>query len=186
MTHLVYKITGFNKEKVIGMAGVLDSARMRYFIAKEVGCLPREVSAMVLGGHGDLMVPVMSQVRIKNNPISNFSKEKERAIIKRTQEGGAEIVSLLKSGSAYYAPASSVAEMVSSIILDKKNILPCCAYLDGQYGIFGVYSGVPVKLGKNGIDKIVRISLSDDESEALRSSAQKIQNGIKELELLKY
>lgn len=183
MTQYVHKLTGFPKERVIGMAGVLDSARMRYFISLEAGCRPDEVTAMVLGGHGDLMVPVMSQIRVKGKPFS-MSPEKTKAIIERTQQGGAEIVALLKIGSAFYAPASSVAAMVISILEDKKEVLPACAYCTGEYGIRDTYCGVPVRLGRKGAIEIVQMELSESEKQGLHQSADKVRKGVEELERL--
>jgi malate dehydrogenase len=183
MTHLLQKLTGFQEKKLFGMAGILDSARMRLFIAQKRMCIPREVSAMVLGGHGDLMVPIMSQAKIRNEPISlNASDEKE--IIQRTQNGGAEIVSHLKTGSAYYAPASSVAKMVQAVLLNTHEILPVCARCHGEYGIDDTYCGVPVKLGRNGIEEISEIPISESERSALQISAQKVKKGLRELEAL--
>ena len=184
MTHAVFKLTGFPKDRVFGMAGVLDSARMRYFIAQKTGRKPHEVSAMVLGGHGDLMVPVMSQVRIAGKPLSGLSEAEIQEIIQQTRQGGAEIVSLLKTGSAFYAPASSVAEMVASILEDRGETLPVCAYCTGEYGIRNTYCGVPAKLGRKGLLSIVEIPLTDGERRALLSSAEKVRKGVEELETL--
>lgn len=186
MTQLTLKLTGFPRQKVMGMAGVLDSARMRYFVSEKAGCEPRDVSAMVLGGHGDLMVPVMSRLRIEQKPAFSLGAEDARAIIRRTRDGGAEIVSLLKTGSAFYAPASSVAEMVSAVISDRRDLIfPACAYCTGEYGIRDVYCGVPVRLGREGIVEIVELALSDEEKAALRRSADAVRKGVEELEALK-
>jgi malate dehydrogenase len=184
MTQLAYKLLGFPKERVFGMAGVLDSARMRYFISQKVSCQPHEVSAMVLGGHGDLMVPVMSQIKVKGKTLESLSNQETQEIIKRTQAGGAEIVSLLKMGSAFYAPGSSVAEMVISILQDKDAILPVCAYCTGQYGIQETFCGVPVKLCRKGLKEIVEIPLTEEESQSLKRSAQKVKQGVEEVEQL--
>lgn len=184
MTQYAYKLTGFPKERVFGMAGVLDSARMRYFLSLKTGVRPHEVSAMVLGGHGDLMVPVMSQVCIAGKPLTGLKPEEIAEIIQRTQQGGAEIVQLLKTGSAFYAPASSVAEMVDAILNERDTVLPVCAYCTGEYGIRNMYCGVPAKLGRKGIRSIVEIPLTDNERQALHTSAEKVRKGVEELESL--
>lgn len=181
MTDLARKLLNFPKERVIGMAGVLDSARMRYFISLELNAEPHRVQSMVLGGHGDLMVPVMSQVSCDNKPVTSIPKEKEAAIIERTQNGGAEIVKLLKTGSAFYAPASSVAQMVASIFQEDGKVLPVCAYCEGEYGIQGVYTGVPAKLGKKGIREIQVIPLNAKEKQMLDDSVSKVKAGVEEL-----
>ena len=185
MTHLAARVTGFPKNRVFGMAGVLDTARMQFFIADRLGVVPREVKAIVLGGHGDLMVPVSSHTQVKGKPLSNDIPAEELAgIEKRTRDGGAEIVALLKTGSAFYAPASSVCEMVASILKDQKKTLPVCAYLTGSYGLKDIYFGVPATLGKGGVEKVVEIKLTDDEAKALQLSAQKVKQGIDEVERL--
>jgi malate dehydrogenase len=167
------------------MAGVLDSARMRFFLSEKTGTAPRDVSAMVLGGHGDLMVPVMSQVKVKGKPLTGLSPEERDAIVRRTRQGGAEIVALLKTGSAFYAPASSVVEMVKAILGDTGAVLPVCAYCTGEYGIRNTCCGVPARLGRNGIREIVEIPLTAEEKAALLESARKVQKGVEELEALK-
>jgi len=186
MTQYVHKITGFPKNRVIGMAGVLDSARMRYFISEKMNCKPYEISAMVLGGHGDLMVPVMSQVKVKGKPLAGLSPEDTQSIIQRTQQGGAEIVALLKTGSAYYAPASSVSEMVTAILLDRQKVLPVCAYCEGEFGIQSTYCGIPGRLGRTGLTEIVEIPLSDEEKNGLAVSADKVRKGVAELQTLEH
>ncbi len=184
MTSYVQKVTGFSHGRVMGMAGVLDSARMRYFIAEKLGLIPKDVSAMVLGGHGDLMGPVMGQARVDGKGIDTIPRGEIEAIVRRTRDGGAEIVKLLKTGSAFYAPASSVAMMVQAIIKDEKRVLPVSAYCRGEYGIDSGYCGVPVRLGRQGILEIVEVPLSDQERQALQRSAQKVREGVQELEAL--
>ncbi|HXV19153.1 MAG TPA: malate dehydrogenase [Candidatus Omnitrophota bacterium] len=183
MTHLAQKVTGFPKERVFGMAGVLDTARMRYFIAERLNIIPKAVEAVVLGGHGDLMVPVSSQTKVQGKPVKDLIPQDELAKIEqRTRDGGAEIVALLKTGSAFYAPASSVAEMVQSILKDEKKTLPVCAHLKGEFGIEDLYFGVPARLGRKGIEKVIEIPLSDDEKKGLQASAQKVRVGVAEIE----
>ncbi|OGW82435.1 MAG: malate dehydrogenase [Omnitrophica bacterium RIFCSPHIGHO2_02_FULL_51_18] len=185
MTYLAFKTTGFNPERVFGMAGVLDTARMRYFIAERLETRPGEVNAVVLGGHGDLMVPVSSHSTFKNKPVKELIPSQELAQIEqRTRDGGAEVVALLKTGSAFYAPASSVAEMVKPLLSDEKKTLPVCAYLNGEYGIQDIYFGVPAELGKKGVERVVTISLTADEKKALELSAHKVKQGIEELKSL--
>ena len=182
MTYLAYKTSGFDSSKVFGMAGVLDTARFKYFIAERLGVLPSEVEAMVLGGHGDSMVPVMEYTKVNGKPVSGLIPDGElKAIIQRTRDGGAEIVSLLKAGSAYYAPSSAVCEMVEAVLKDKGETLPASVYLDGQYGINGLYCGVPAKIGEDGVEGIVELKLSDKESAALRWSAEQVKEGIEYL-----
>ena len=185
MTHLARKVTGFPAERVFGMAGVLDTARMRYFIAEKLGAVPKNVEAIVLGGHGDLMVPVSSHTKVGQKTGKESIPALELSQIEqRTRDGGAEIVALLKTGSAFYAPASSVCEMAACILKDQKKTLPVCAYLNGAYGLQGIYFGVPAILGKNGVEKVVEISLTTEESKALQLSAQKVKQGIEEVDRL--
>lgn len=175
MCHVAYEASGFPRNRVIGMAGVLDSARFRAFIAMELNVSVENTHAFVLGGHGDTMVPLPRYSTVSGIPIIELlSKERIDALIDRTRKGGAEIVGLLKTGSAFYAPASAAVEMAESILKDKKKILPCAAYLEGEYGLNDLFIGVPVKLGKNGIEEIVQISLTDDEKEALQKSADAV------------
>ncbi len=170
------KVSGFPRERVIGMAGVLDTARFRTFIAEELKVSFENVTAMVLGGHGDTMVPLVRFTNVSGIPISELMDETTiNRLVQRTRDGGAEIVKYLKTGSAYYAPAASATEMVESILKDKKKVLPCAVYLQGEYGIQGLFVGVPVKLGKNGIEKIYEIQLQDDEKAALQKSANAVQ-----------
>ncbi|MBS96717.1 MAG: malate dehydrogenase [SAR202 cluster bacterium] len=176
MAQRVYQSSGLPREKVIGQSGVLDTARFRTFLAQELNVSIRDIQAYVLGGHGDTMVPVLGYTTVGGVPVSELiSKEKLDEIIKRTQDGGAEIVSLLKTGSAYYAPSAGVAEMVDSIILDQHRILPCAAYLTGEYGINDLYVGVPVKIGASGIEEIIQIELSNEEQSSLNASANAVQ-----------
>jgi len=164
------------RERVIGMAGVLDSARFRTFLAWELGVSVRDVTGFVLGGHGDQMVPVTSYTNVAGIPITDLiGQERLAEIVQRTRDGGAEVVKLLKAGSAYYAPAAAVAEMVDSIVFDQKRVLPCAAYCDGEYGIDGLFVGVPVKLGKEGVEEIIEIELSEAEKKDLHSSADAVR-----------
>jgi malate dehydrogenase len=176
MCHVAYETSGFPKNRVIGMAGVLDSARFRAFIAMELNVSVENIHAFVLGGHGDTMVPLPRYSTVAGIPITELiSEEKIDALVKRTANGGAEIVSLLKTGSAYYAPASAAVEMAESMLKDKKKILPCAAYLEGEYGINNLFIGVPVKLGRNGIEEIIQIKLTADEQAALNKSADTVR-----------
>ncbi len=176
MAYVAKVVTGFPKERVMGMAGVLDTARYRAFIAMELGVSVCSVTALVLGGHGDSMVPLPRLTLVGGVPLGELvAQERIDAIVKRTAGGGAEIVSLLKTGSAYYAPAASTVEMVESILKDKKKILPCAAYLEGEYGISGCFVGVPVKLGSRGIEQIYEVKLRAEESAALQSSANAVK-----------
>jgi malate dehydrogenase len=168
--------SGFPRERVIGMAGVLDTARFRTFIAEELNVSFENVTAMVLGGHGDTMVPLVRFTNVSGIPLSELTDQATiDRLVQRTRDGGAEIVKYLKTGSAYYAPAASTVEMVESILKDKKKVLPCAAYLQGEYGINELFAGVPVKLGSKGIEKIYEIKLSAEESAALRKSADAVQ-----------
>ncbi len=176
MCHVALETSGFPKNRVIGMAGVLDSARFRSFIADELDVSVENTHAFVLGGHGDTMVPLPRYSTVAGVPITEMmDRERIDAIVERTRNGGAEIVSLLKTGSAFYAPASAAVEMAESILKDRKKILPCAVYLEGEYGIKGLFIGVPVKLGKDGIEKIIEITLTDDEKEALMKSADAVR-----------
>ncbi|MFZ0634577.1 MAG: malate dehydrogenase [Candidatus Acidiferrales bacterium] len=176
MAQAAYKISGFSKNRVIGMAGVLDSARMSTFVAMELGVSVENVHSFVLGGHGDDMVPLPRYSTVAGIPLPDLlSKEKIDAIVTRTRKGGAEIVNLLKTGSAYYAPSAAVVEMVRAILLDKKKILPCAAYLEGEYGIQGLFVGVPTKLGARGIEQIIEIKLTAEEKAALDKSSASVR-----------
>jgi malate dehydrogenase len=176
MCHVAMEESGFPKNRIIGMAGVLDSARFRTFIAMELDVSVENIHALVLGGHGDTMVPLPRFSTVAGVPITELmSPERIEALATRTRNGGAEIVGLLKTGSAYYAPASAAVEMAESILKDKKKILPCAAYLEGEYGISGLFVGVPVKLGKHGIEQIISLKLTADEKKALDKSAAAVQ-----------
>ena len=176
MSQTAYKVSGFSKNRVIGMAGVLDSARMRTFIAQELDVSVENVTAFVLGGHGDTMVPLPRYSTVAGIPLPDLlPKERIDAIVKRTAQGGAEIVALLKTGSAFYAPAASIAEMVEAILKDKKKILPCAVYLEGEYGVRGLFVGVPVKLGARGVEQIIEIKLTAEENAALQKSAAAVK-----------
>ncbi len=176
MCHVAHDISGFPKNRVIGMAGVLDSARFRSFISMELNVSVENIHAFVLGGHGDTMVPLPRYSTVAGIPITELiPKERLDAIVTRTRNGGAEIVGLLKTGSAFYAPASAAVEMAESIMKDRKKILACAAYLEGEYGINGLFIGVPVKLGKGGIEEIIQIKLTAEEDAALKKSAAAVQ-----------
>jgi len=182
ISYLAYKISGFKPHKVIGMAGVLDSARYRFFIAEALGVVPSSVDAFVLGGHGDSMVPLPRYSTVNGIAITQLlSKKKIDEINERTKNGGAEIVGLLKTGSAYYAPSASVVEMVKSILLDENKILPCCVLLNGEYGLKDIYCGVPVRLSKNGVEEIVKIDLTKEELVSLKKSSDVVKENIKKL-----
>lgn len=184
MAYLVKKVSGFPKNRIIGMAGVLDSARFRAFIADELNVAMEDTQAMVLGGHGDSMVPLPRYSNVSGISITELlTKEQIDKLIARTQKGGGEIVSLLKTGSAYYAPGASVIQMVESIIMDKKRILPCSAFLEGEYGIEGIFIGVPVKLGSGGIEEIIQIKLTEEESSSLKSSADAVKKTLADLHI---
>jgi len=176
MAQQALKVSGFNKEKAVGMAGVLDTARYRSFLAEELNVSVDVVQAYVLGGHGDTMVPTVGPTTVGGIPVADLIQANRlEEIVQRTRDGGAEIVGLLKTGSAYYAPSASIVEMIDSIVLDKKLILPCTAYLEGEYGLDGLYVGVPVKLGKNGIEHIYEFKLTESELKALHKSAESVK-----------
>jgi len=175
MCQAALKVSGFPRERVVGMAGVLDSARFRTFIAMELGVSVENVHALVMGGHGDTMVPLPRFSTVAGVPITELmTGETIEKLVKRTREGGAEIVAYLKTGSAYYAPSSAVVEMVDSILMDRRKILPCAAYLQGEYGIKDLFVGVPVKLGSRGIENIIELKLAPEESAMLRKSAEAV------------
>jgi malate dehydrogenase len=176
MTQLALHISKFPRNRVVGQSGILDNARFRTFIAQELDVSVKDVSTYVLGGHGDTMVPIIRLCTVDGVLITELlPKEKIDSLVERTVKGGSEIVSLLKTGSAFYAPAAATAQMVDAIILDKKEILPCAAYLEGEYGISGVVVGVPVKLGKNGIEQIIELELTPEEDAALKKSADAVR-----------
>ena len=176
MAQLAYHVSGFPRNRVVGMAGVLDTARFRTFIAQEVGASVRDVQAYVLGGHGDTMVPLARMCTVAGVPISQLiSSERIEQIVQRTRDGGAEIVKLLGTGSAYFAPSASVLQMVDSILLDKKMIMPCAVYLQGEYGIRDLFVGVPAKLGAEGVEQVVEVELSENEQNLLQKSADAVK-----------
>jgi malate dehydrogenase len=176
MAQAAYKISKFSRNRVIGMAGVLDSARFRTFIAEELKVSVENVTAFVLGGHGDTMVPLVRYSTVAGIPISELmDKATVERLVQRTRDGGAEIVKYLKTGSAYYAPSAAVAEMVEAMLKDKKKILPCAAYLEGEYGIKGLFVGVPCKLGERGLEQIIQIKLTAEEQSALQKSADAVK-----------
>jgi malate dehydrogenase len=185
MCHVAFETSGFPKHRVMGMAGILDSARFRAFISMELNVSVENTHAFVLGGHGDTMVPLPRYSTVAGIPITELmSRERIDALVNRTRNGGAEIVNLLKTGSAYYAPASAAVEMAESILKDKKKILPCAVYLDGEYGIHNLFIGVPVKLGAGGIEEIIEIKLTDSEKAALAKSADAVKDLVDQLKKL--
>jgi malate dehydrogenase len=182
MCHVALKASGFPPERVIGMAGVLDSARFRAFIAEELQVSVRDIRAFVLGGHGDTMVPLPRYSTVGGVPMTELmSAERVEALVERTRNGGAEVVALLKTGSAYYAPAASVVEMIEAILRDRRRVLPCAAYLRGEYGMTDLYMGVPIVLGNGGVERIIEISLTDDERAAFNRSADSVRELIAKL-----
>src|SRR3990172_683332 len=184
MTYVAFKVSGFERHRVIGMAGILDTARFRTFIANELEVSVKDVDAMVLGGHGDSMVPLVRYTTIGGIPLTEFlSKDKIEKLVDRTRKGGIEIVNYLKTGSAYYAPSSAAVEMVESIVKNKKRILPCSTFLTGEYDLHNVFCGVPVRLGKEGILNIVKLNLLPEELNALKKSAADVLENIKKLKI---
>lgn len=185
MAYVAKEASGFPKNRVFGQAGVLDSARYRTFIAMETGVSVEDVQAMLLGGHGDEMVPLPRFSTIAGIPVSEFiPPDRLEAIVNRARKGGGEIVNLLKTGSAYYAPAAATAQMVESVLLDKKRVLPCSAYLEGEYGLNGIYFGVPVVLGTEGVERVIELPLNDEEKALVQKSATAVQNTIDTLKTL--
>lgn len=181
LTYAAKQLTGFPHNKVFGMAGVLDTARYRAFISMEANVSVKDIRAMVLGGHGDSMVPLPSHTSIGGLPLSEFlSEDKINAIVERTRKGGGEIVNLLKTGSAYYAPGSAIAEMVEAVIRDQKRVLPAVAYLDNKYGVNDVYAGAPVILGKNGVEKVIEIKLTEKELQEYQESLKHVKQGVED------
>jgi len=184
MTYVTWKVTGFPAQRVFGMAGILDTARFRSFVAMALDVSVRDISAMVLGGHGDSMVPLPRYTTVAGVPLAEMmDQETIEKIIQRTRGGGAEIVKYLKTGSAYYAPAAAAVEMVEAVIKDNKRILPCSCYLQGQYGLDDVYVGVPAKLGAKGVEEILELNLTDQEKAALAKSAEDVKVNIAKLKL---
>jgi malate dehydrogenase len=185
MCHVAFEASQFPKNRVLGMAGVLDSARFRFFIAQELNVSVENIQAFVLGGHGDTMVPLPRFSTVSGIPITELLDQSTiERLVKRTREGGAEIVSLLKTGSAYYAPASAACEMAEAIIKDKKKILPCAVYLTGEYGIKNLFIGVPVKLGKAGVEEIIQIKLTPEEDAVLKKSAEAVEGLVEAMKKL--
>jgi malate dehydrogenase len=183
MTYTVYKESGFPKNRVIGQSGVLDTARFRTFVAQELNLSVKDITGFVLGGHGDDMVPLVRYSYAGGIPLEKLlPKERLDAIVERTRKGGGEIVNLLGNGSAYYAPAASLVEMVEAIIKDQRRVLPAIAYLEGEYGYEGIYLGVPTILGGNGIEKVIELELTDEEKAALAKSVESVKNVMKVLE----
>ncbi|MBI2871970.1 MAG: malate dehydrogenase [Chloroflexi bacterium] len=183
MVYHAFKVSGLPKNRVLGMAGILDTARFRTFLAQELKVSVREVQAYVLGGHGDLMVPLVNYTTVGGVPVGRLLDQATiDRIVKRTQDGGGEIVRLLKTGSAYYAPAAATVEMVDAMLLDQKRILPCAAYLDGEYGIRGLFIGVPVKLGAGGVEQVVELELTSAQKQALQKSADAVRELIGAME----
>jgi malate dehydrogenase len=176
MAYVAKETTGFPRERVIGMAGVLDTARYRTFLAMEMDVSVEDIQALVLGGHGDTMVPIVSMTTVSGIPVTHFiPRDRLEEIIERTRKGGAEIVGFLKTGSAYYAPAAATTQMVESIVLDKKRILPSAAWLEGEYGMEGLFLGVPCKLGRTGLEQVIEVELTEDERAALGRSADAVR-----------
>jgi len=176
MCHVAKDVSGFPKERVVGMAGILDTARFRAFLAEATGFSVKDIQALVLGGHGDTMVPLISYTSISGIPITQLlEKDKLDAIVERTRKGGGEIVALLKTGSAYYAPSAASVQMAEAILKDQKRILPCAALLDGEYGISGLYVGVPVVLGAKGVERVIEVKLTAEEKAALDHSAKSVK-----------
>lgn len=184
MTYVALKVSGFEPNRVFGQAGVLDTARYRTFLSMELGISVRDIQAMVLGGHGDDMVPLLSYTSVSGIPITQLvPKDRLDAIIERTRQGGGEIVKYLKTGSAYYAPSAATVEMVKAVLHDEKRLLPCSAWLTGQFGISDTYAGVPVVLGKNGVERILEIELTGEERAMLHESANHVKENIAALKL---
>ncbi len=177
MAQRAYQVSGFPKNRVVGQAGILDTARFRTFLSLELGVSVDSITAWVLGGHGDTMVPVVGSTTVGGQPVAELiAADRLDEIVKRTQDGGAEIVGLLKTGSAYYAPSAAVVQMVEAVLLDKKEVLPCTTYLEGEYGIDGLFMGVPVKLGAGGVEEVIEFDLTADEKSALDYSANAVRD----------
>ncbi|HEX6289184.1 MAG TPA: malate dehydrogenase [Herpetosiphonaceae bacterium] len=182
MAYLAYKVSGFPRERVMGQGGVLDAGRYRTFLAQEAGVSVEDVQAMLMGGHGDEMVPLPRYTTISGIPVTEFiSQERLHAIVERTKKGGGEIVQLLKTGSAYYAPSAATVQMVEAILKDKKRVLPASAYMQGEYGLNDIFFGVPVKLGANGIERIIELPLTDEEKAGVEKSAALVRDSINAL-----
>jgi malate dehydrogenase len=177
MTALAAEVSGFPRERVMGQAGMLDTARFKHFLAEELGTSPSRVEAMTLGSHGDTMVPAPSMVKVDGRPLAELAdQETVERLVQRTRDGGAEVVALLKSGSAYYAPSSAATAMVEAVLADTKGVMPVCAWVTGEYGIDGVYLGVPARLGRRGIEEVVELPLTDEELANLREAAEAVRS----------
>lgn len=184
MSYVAMKVTGFPRERVVGMAGILDTARFRSFIALELDVSVEDIQALVLGGHGDSMVPIVSTVTVGGIPLTELlPADRIEALVQRTRQGGGEIVKLLGTGSAYYAPSSAAVQMVESIVRDKKRILPCAAWLEGEFGLEGLFLGVPCKLGRNGLEAVLEVPLTEAETKALHSSADAVRSTMELLDI---
>jgi len=184
MVNAMYKVTGFPKNRVVGMAGVLDTARFQFFVGEAAGVSPQDVCAMVLGGHGDDMVPLLRYSSVAGVPLTKLiEKQKLDAIVDRTRKGGGEIVALLGTGSAFYAPAASAIAMAESFLKDKKRVLPCSALLDGQYGVKGLFLGVPVVIGAGGVERVLEVDLNDEEKAMLAKSVESVKKSVAETKL---
>src|SRR5579864_3375962 len=184
MAYVALKVTGFPRHRVIGMAGVLDTARYRAFLAEALDVSVRDIQAMVLGGHGDTMVPLISYTTVSGIPVTQLlDRAKLDAIVDRTRTGGAEIVKYLKTGSAYYAPSAGAVQMAEAVVRDQRRILPCAAWLEGEYGMRGLFLGVPCKLGRRGLEKVIEVELTDDERAALAKSADAVREPMKAVKL---
>jgi malate dehydrogenase len=184
MVYALHKITGFKNSQVVGMAGVLDASRFKFFVAEALGCSIRDIEALVLGGHGDEMVPIIRSATVGGVPLARLlSKDRIDAIVKRTREGGAELVALYKTGSAYFAPAAAAIAMGESYLLDRKRVLPCAAYLTGQYGINGYFMGVPVQIGAGGVENIIELELDSEEKALMSKSFQSVKKTVDSVKL---
>lgn len=184
MSYVAMKVTGFPRERVVGMAGILDTARFRSFIALELDVSVEDIQALVLGGHGDSMVPIVSTVTVGGIPLTELlPADRIEALVQRTRQGGGEIVKLLGTGSAYYAPSSAAVQMVESIVRDKKRILPCAAWLEGEFGLEGLFLGVPCKLGRNGLEAVLEVPLTEAETKALHASADAVRSTMELLDI---
>jgi len=184
MAYVAREVTGFPRERVVGMAGILDTARFRSFIALELDVSVVDIQALVLGGHGDSMVPIVSTVSVGGVPLTQLlERDRIEELVQRTRKGGGEIVGLLKEGSAYYAPSAAVAQMCEAIVRDKKRILPCAAWLEGEYGLEGLFMGVPCKLGRGGVEEVLEVDLTDEERSALERSASDVLETMEAVEL---
>jgi len=183
MTYVCWKITGFPTSRIVGMAGILDTSRFRTFVAMETGFSVQDIQALVMGGHGDSMVPLTRFSTISGIPVAEFiPKDRLAAIVERTKKGGGEIVELLKTGSAFYAPGAAIAQMCESIIKNKRRLLPCCSYLNGEYGFTGFFFGAPTILGKKGVEKVIELPLNDEEKAMLKKSAEELKTQVQEIE----